>query len=177
MSQRVCVGVVIGAHGIRGAVRIKSFTEDPAAIAAYGPVEDEAGQRRFRLTLLGTIKGGVTARLDGVADRNTAEALKGVRLMVPRSALPEPEDEDAFYVRDLVGLTAEKPDGSLLGRVTAVFDFGAGDIVEIAGTDGSILVPFTRAAVPLVDIGAGRLVVDPPDETRAEVDEGEGDGR
>lgn len=160
--DRVCVGVVVGAHGIRGGLRVKPFTEDPAAIAAYGPVEDETGERRFRLKVQGHAKGVVTVTAQGVADRNAAEALKGTRLYVARHRLPAPE-EDEFYYSDLIGLAAEAEDGTPLGTVKGVFDFGAGDVFELALPDGrSEMLPFTQAVVPVVDVKAGRLVVVPP---------------
>jgi 16S rRNA processing protein RimM len=166
MPDRVCVGVIVGAHGVRGAVRIKSFTENPADLMAYGPVEDEAGRLRFRLSLIGETKAVLTARLDGVDDRTAAEALKGVKLFVARSALP-PADEGEFYYSDLVGLRAEAVDGTGLGQVIGVFDFGGGDIIEVSGPAGTAMYPFTRAVVPVVDIAGGRLVIDPPFETEA----------
>ena len=179
MTGRLCVGVIVGAHGIKGAVRIKTFTAVAADVAAYGPVEDEAG-RRFRLQLLGAAhKGGaVTAKVDGVGSRDEAEALKGTRLYVARTALPEPA-EDEFYYSDLVGLSAEAPDGRRLGTVKGVFDFGGGDVIEITGPDGAWMVPFTRQVVPVVDLDAGRVVVDPPAEVSAGepgADGGEVDG-
>ncbi|HET8726546.1 MAG TPA: ribosome maturation factor RimM [Alphaproteobacteria bacterium] len=161
-AARVCVGAITGAHGVRGLVKVKPFTQDPAAIGAYGAVTDEAGGRRFGLELLSLAKGQWLARIEGVADRNAAEALRGTRLYVAREALPEPE-EDEFYYADLIGLRVELPDGAPFGRVRAVHDFGAGDVVEIAGADGgAIHVPFTRAAVPVIDVPGGRIVVDPP---------------
>jgi 16S rRNA processing protein RimM len=161
-TARVCVGVIAGVHGVRGLIKVKPFTEDPAAVVAYGPVTDEAGRRRFALELMSFAKGQWLARIDGVADRNAAEALRGARLYVERAALPAPE-EDEFYHADLIGLRAELPDGTLFGRVKTVFDFGAGDVVEIGRPDGSgVMVPFTRAAVPVVDLPGGRIVVDPP---------------
>jgi 16S rRNA processing protein RimM len=164
---RVLLGIVTGAQGVRGAVRIKSFTADPADVAAYGPLEDERGARRFRLQVVGQSKGVVIARIDGVEDRDAAEALRGVRLHVGRDALPEPEEEE-YYHADLIGLDAVLPDGTVFGRVLAVHDFGAGDSLEVerpagAGGGGTVLVPFTRAAVPAVDLKARRLVVDPPE--------------
>ncbi|HIJ61567.1 MAG TPA: 16S rRNA processing protein RimM [Rhodospirillaceae bacterium] len=175
MRGRLCVGVVIGAHGIKGAVRIKSFTDQAADVAAYGPVEDEAGQRRFLLHPQGAVaKGGtVTARIDGVDSRDQAEALKGTRLFVRREALPATA-EDEFYYSDLVGLTAVAVDGQELGTVKGVFDFGGGDVIEISGPQGPTMFPFTRAVVPVVDLPAGRLVVDPPAEVIA--DDGAADG-
>jgi 16S rRNA processing protein RimM len=161
-KQRVCIGVITGVHGVRGAVRIKSFTEDPASVAAYGPVEDEAGTRRFGLRVIGASKGVVLGRIEGIDDRNAAEALKGLRFYVDRAALPPPEAEE-FYHADLLGLGVELPDGTPFGRVKAVHSFGAGDTLEVERAAGdTILVPFTKAAVPVVDLAGGRLVLDPP---------------
>ena len=161
-SDRVCVGMITAAHGVRGLVRLKPFTEDPAAVTGYGPVTDARGVRIFRLDLLSAHKGQWIARVEGVTDRDQAEALRGTRLYVDRAALPPPE-EDEFYYLDLIGLTAVSVDGATLGRVRGVFDFGAGDVVEIAlGDGGALVVPFTRQAVPSVDIEGGRIIVDPP---------------
>ncbi len=162
MAERVLVGMIAGAHGVRGEVRIRSFTDDPAAVAAYGPLSDESGQRRFALTVTGRSKGGVIARLQGVADRTAAEALKGLRLYVPRSALPAPA-ADEYYRVDLIGLRAELADGTSFGRITDVQNYGAGDLLEIERPDGATeLLPFADRTVPLVDVAAGRVVVDPP---------------
>src|SRR5690349_5250459 len=164
-DRRILVGAIAGAHGVRGAVRIRSFTADPRAVGAYGALFDEAGTRRFQLTVTGNAKGGVVAQIAGVADRDQAEALKGTRLYIAREALPPPDGPEEFYIADLVGLDADRPDGSRLGRVTAVDNYGAGDVVEIAlAAGGSLAVPFTRQTVPVVDIEGGRLVVDPPAE-------------
>ena len=161
-KSRVCVGIITGAHGVRGAVRIKSFTAEPKDVARYGPVEDESGERQLRLRLVGAAKGVVIAKLADVADRDQAEALRGLRLYLPRSALPPAGDEE-YYHADLIGLAAALADGTPLGRVRAVHDFGAGDTLEIDRAAGPpLMVPFTRAVVPVVDIEAGRLVVDPP---------------
>lgn len=161
-DRRVCVGVITGPHGVRGALRVKSFTAIPEDIARYGPLADESGSRSFALTLVGAAKGVLIARIKGIEDRDRAEALRGLRLHLPRAALPPPAAEE-YYHADLVGLAAELPDGRTLGVVRAVHDFGAGDVIEIARPAGPpALVPFTRAAVPLVDLRAGRLVVDPP---------------
>ena len=166
-SARLCLGVVTGAQGVHGQVRIKSFTAEPHAIAAYGPLEDERGTRRFELELVGEAKGVLIARIKGLADRNAAEGLKGLRLYVPRAALPEP-DPDEFYYADLVGLTATLQDGGAFGTVTAVHDFGAGASLEIALPGGkTTLIPFNGAAVPVVDVAGGRIVVDPPQEDEA----------
>lgn len=165
-DDRVCLGVIVGAHGVRGQVRIKSFTEDPADVAAYGPVSDAEGRRSFDLRVTGEAKGVVLAALSGVGDRNAAEALKGLQLFVPRAALPALEDEEVFYHADLIGLRAEDGAGRLIGRVKAVHDFGAGDLLELALEDErEHLVPFTRMVVPVVDLASGRVVVELPVET------------
>jgi 16S rRNA processing protein RimM len=159
---RICVGVVAAPHGVAGLVRVKSFTATPDAIAAYGPLEDAEG-RTVRLELVGTAKGVVIARIAGIADRDTAEGLRGALLYLARTALPPP-DEEEYYHADLIGLAVELGDGTAFGRVAAIHAYGAGDSIEIA-RDGAapVIVPFTRAAVPVVDIAAGRLVIDPPD--------------
>jgi 16S rRNA processing protein RimM len=147
---------------VQGAVRIKSFTEAPEDVARYGPLADETGVRRFELRLVGAGKGVVIARLSGVVDRNQAEALRGLRLYLPRSALPPPDAEE-YYHADLIGLEAVLGDGTPVGRVRAIHDFGAGDTLELARPDAPpIMVPFTRAIVPNVELAAGRLVLDPP---------------
>ena len=163
---RVCVGLITGPHGVRGLVRVKSFTAEPAAMVEYGTLGNEAGTRRFDLALQSTAKGQFIARIDGVADREAAEALRGVRLYVDRDLLPEPEEPEDFYYTDLIGLSVETVDGQPFGRVRSVDDFGAGDIVDIDRVGGgTACLPFTRLIFPTVDIAGGRLVVDPPDET------------
>src|SRR4029453_1514984 len=162
MDERILVGAIAGAHGVRGQVRIKSFTDDPAAVAAYGPVSDESGQKRFDLVVVGRAKGGVIARIEGVADRTAAEALRGLRLYIERTGLPPP-NPDEYYRVDLIGLAAELADGTFYGRIKSVDDYGAGDILEIERADGATeLLPFTDRVVPQVDIAARRVVVDPP---------------
>lgn len=164
-EPRVCLGVVGSPHGVRGAVRIKSFTADPVAIADYGALEDKSGTRHFTLKVVGSAKGDgmVIAKLSGIGDRDRAEALRGLRLYAPRAVLPATSDEDEFYHADLVGLAALLEDGTRLGTVIAVHDFGAGDMLEIERDSGQpVLVPFTRAAVPVVDLAGRRVVLDPP---------------
>lgn len=174
-GRRICVGAVAGAHGVRGAVRIKPFTETPRGVAAYGPVTDESGQQRFDVAVVGESKGTLLATLSGVTDRTAAEALKGLRLYVDRAALPA-TDEDEFYYEDLVGLSAVTVDGEDFGTVIAVFEFGAGDVIEVQGADRqSVLLPFTRAVVPTVDIAGRRIVVDPPIVMADEEDAENGD--
>jgi 16S rRNA processing protein RimM len=175
----VLVGVVVGVHGVRGNVRIKSYTEDPADVGRYGPLRDGEG-RPVRLRVMGEAKGTVVAAFQGVGDRDAAEALRGTRLFVPRSALPPPEEEE-FYHADLIGMTAETADGRALGRVREVANYGAGDVLELQPAEGAaVLVPFTRRAVPVVDLAGRRIVVDPPagllDPVRPEEQDG-GDGR
>lgn len=163
VAGRVCVGIFTGARGLKGDLRVKSFTANPEDVGAYGPVEDEKGERRFVLRVTGRAGDQVVVRVDGVADRTAAERLKGVQLYVARTVLPEP-DEDEFYHADLIGLRAERAGAegadALLGRVKAVYDFGGGDMLEIERADGgTVMVPFTRAVVPTVDLAGGRLVV------------------
>ena len=143
-------------------MRIKPFTDIPEDVAAYGPVSDEADSRRFEIGIEAVRGGMVIAALDGVADRNAAEALKGLRLYVSKDALPEP-DEDEFYHADLLGLEVVQH-GEVIGTVRSIIPVGAGDVLEIDRGPGqeTMLVPFTKAAVPEIDIGAGRLTVDPP---------------
>lgn len=161
-GRLVCLGVIAGARGLDGAVRIRSYTAEPLDIGAYGPLTDETGTRTYVVRPERLARGVVLARIDGVGDRAAAEALRGTRLYVPRERLPETA-RDEYYHEDLIGLAVALADGSVLGRVEAVQDFGAGDILEVRlGTGGSVLVPFTRAVVPEVDLAAGRLVVDPP---------------
>jgi 16S rRNA processing protein RimM len=156
------VGIVTGPQGVHGAVRIKSFTEVPEDIARYGPLVDEVGRRRFDLRLLGAAKGVLIVRLSGVEDRDQAAALRGLHLYLPRSALPQTE-ADEYYHADLIGLEAVLGDGTPVGRVRAVHDFGAGDTLELERPGAPpVMVPFTRAAVPIVEPGQGLLVLDPP---------------
>jgi 16S rRNA processing protein RimM len=164
-AARVLVGRISAAQGLRGEVRIASFTEIPEHIAAYGPLTDRTG-RGVTIEALRVIKGSVlAARLAGVADRSAAEALKGVELYVEKSRLPA-ADDDEWYYDDLVGLRADGADGSALGKVVAVQNYGAGDLLEIRLADGgrTVLVPFTQAAVPEIDAKAGRIVVILPEE-------------
>ena len=161
-TKRVCLGVVTGAHGVQGAVRIKSFTEAPEDIARYGSLTDDTGARSFDLHLVGAAKGVVIARFAGIDDRNQAEALRGLRLYLPRAALPATTAEE-YYHADLIGLEAVLGDGTPVGRVRAIHDFGAGDTLELARPGAPpLMVPFTRAVVPVVEPAAGRLVLDPP---------------
>ncbi|MEM9138753.1 MAG: ribosome maturation factor RimM [Pseudomonadota bacterium] len=155
----VCVGAIAGAFGVKGEARIKSFCADPEAIADYAPLTTEDG-RSFDLAITRAIKGGYAGRLSGVATREEAEALKGTRLYAPRARLPElPSDE--FYHADLIGLSVIDTGGEILGRVRAIHNFGAGDVLEVQLIDRKeLMLPFTQAVVPTVDLGAGRIVAD-----------------
>lgn len=156
-DPRVCVGAIAGAFGVRGEARIKSFCAEPSDIAGYSPLTAEDG-RSFSVRITREVKGGFAARLSGVDTREQAEALRGTRLYAPRDRLPPLEDEE-YYHADLIGLEVVDTGGAALGRVRAVHDFGAGDVLEITGAAG-LMVPFTRAAVPTVDLRTGRLVAD-----------------
>ena len=157
---RILLGRIAGAHGIRGEVLIKAFTEAPENVGAYGPLSDESGTRTFKLKSARATPKGVVARLQGVDDRNGAEALKGIALYIERERLPAAA-EGEFYHADLIGLAAVDGDGKPVGEIVAVQNYGAGDLLEIrlAGSSKTELVPFTDAAVPEVDIAARRVVV------------------
>ena len=167
MTDRICVAQIGAAHGLRGEVRLRSFTQDPAAVTSYGPLESEDGSRRFEIEALRPAKDHFVARLVGIGDRDAAERLTNLKLYVPRDRLPPTEDDDTFYQSDLIGLAAVTPDGTALGTVQAIYNFGAGDIIEIAPAGGGapLMVPFTDAAVPAVDLVARRIVVAPPSFT------------
>lgn len=158
-AGRILVGEIGRPHGVRGLVKLRSFTADPAAIASYGPLTDATGERRFALTLLADGLAGV----EGVEDREAAARLTGTALYVERASLPPPE-EDEFYLADLVGLRAETAAGEPLGRVRSVEDNGAGAFLALDGPPERF-VPFTRACVPVVDTAGGRVVVELPEET------------
>jgi 16S rRNA processing protein RimM len=157
-EDRVLLGVVAAPHGVRGLVRIKSFTENPMKVAAYGPLSDETGKKEYRVEVLSAARGAVLARIDGVADRTAAEGLRGLRLYVPRSALPEAGAKE-WYEADLIGLSAIGRDGRDWGKVVAFHDFGAGSVMEVSG---GAMLPFTDEAVPEIDVEGGKVVIDPP---------------
>ena len=163
-SDQVCVGVIAGAYGVRGEVRLKSFCAQPEDIEDYAPLSTGDGARSFPVVLTGRTKNALTARLGGVDNKEEADALRGTRLYVPRERLPAlPDDE--FYHADLIGLEVVDSGGAVLGRVRSVQNHGAGDLLEIAGPGlkATVLLPFTREAVPTVDLAAGRIIADPPD--------------
>jgi 16S rRNA processing protein RimM len=163
-GARVCLGQIGAAHGVRGEVRLRSFTSDPAAIADYGPLETEDG-RVLEIEALRPAKDHFVARLSGVRDRDAASALTNLMLYVPRERLPQTQDPDEFYHADLIGLAAVDQTGITLGTIVAIHNFGAGDLIEIKPHTGgnTELVPFDATHVPEVDIASGRIVIHPPD--------------
>ncbi len=168
-STRVLVGRIGAAHGIKGEVRLVSFMAEPKAIGTYGPLNDESGTRRFEIAALRPVKDNIfIARFSGIATRDAAETLNNLDLYLPRAALPAAAD-DEFYHADLIGLTALDSAGAEIGRVTDVLNFGGGDILEIAPVGGgeTLLLPFTRACVPSIDLTQKRLVIVPPIEVEA----------
>jgi 16S rRNA processing protein RimM len=164
MTEMVCVGAIAGAYGVRGEVRLKSFTAEAEAIADYAPLTTEDGTQSFTLTITRAIKNGLAARLSGVSTKEEADALKGTQLFVPRDRLPD-LDDDEFYYTDLVGLEVRDTGGTVLGHVKSVQNHGATDLLEIhgPGLKATVLLPFTREAVPTVDVSGGRIIADPPE--------------
>jgi 16S rRNA processing protein RimM len=164
-ARLIRVGRVAGAFGVKGEIRIATYTETPLALRSYGALLDQRGAVCLELTSARESKGGLIARAKGIETKEQADALRGLILHVPREALPEP-DADEFYLADLIGLAAVAPDGTPLGKIRSVQDFGAGDLLEIEPPAGQTwYAPFTRAVVPEVDIVGGRVVVDRPAET------------
>jgi len=163
-ADLVCIAAIKGAHGVKGEARVKSFTAKPEDCCAYGPWRDEAGQ--VLLTPLRCRKAGddLVVAFRETLQREAVAAMRGTKVFVRRADLPETEDEDEFYLTDLIGLTAEDEDGTKIGRVVAVQNFGAGDLLEIENTDGRFFLAFTRDTVPVVDITGGRIVVRLPEE-------------
>jgi len=161
--ERICVARIGAAHGIKGEVKLWSFTADPAAVADYGPLESLDGTLRFEIEALRPAKDHLVVRLSGVRDRDAAGRLTNVDLYVPRDRLPAPADEE-FYHADLIGLRAEDRDGTALATIVGIHDFGAGDLLELRppGAANTVLMPFNDTTVPVVDIAGGRIVIDPP---------------
>lgn len=178
-DKLLLLGAIIGAHGIKGEVKVKSFAAQPSDIAAYGPLSDAGEKRRFDLSVVGTAdatRGILIARIAGVADRNAAEALKGTELYVARAKLPHLSDTDEFYFADLIGLLAVDAAGKPYGRIVSVDNYGAGDLLLVAPEDASagdsFVVPFTKAFVPVVDLKAGKVTLNLPEDF-FEIPEGE----
>jgi 16S rRNA processing protein RimM len=164
MPPQICVARIGAAHGVRGEVKLWTFTEDPLAVKRYGPLASKDGARHFEVTHAREAKGHLIATLKGVASRDEAERLNGVELYIARERLPATA-ADEYYHADLIGLAAVNGAGDPLGRVVAIHNFGAGDIIEIAPPHGStLLLPFTNAVVPTVDLAGGRVVIELPQE-------------
>ena len=162
--SQICVARIGAAHGVRGAVKLWTFTEDPFAVKYYGPLSTKDGTRQFEVTHAREAKGHLVATLKGIADRDAAERLNGIELYVSREKLPATSD-DEYYHADLIGLAAVTAANEPLGQVIAIHNFGAGDIIEIAPPQGaSMLLPFTNAVVPTVDLSGGRVVIELPEE-------------
>jgi 16S rRNA processing protein RimM len=164
VAAPICVARIGAAHGVRGAVKLWTFTEDPFAVRAYGPLTTRDGARQFEVTSAREAKGHLVATLKGIATREDAERLNGVELYVAREKLPD-TDADEYYHADLIGLAAVNAANEPLGKVIAIHNFGAGDIIEIAPAQGAtMLLPFTNAVVPSVDVAGGRVVIELPPE-------------
>jgi 16S rRNA processing protein RimM len=171
---QICVARIGAAHGVRGEVKLWTFTDDPFAVKRYGPLRTQDGARQFEVTQAREAKGHLVATLKGVVTREDAERLNGVELYVARENLPA-TDEDEYYHADLIGLAAVTPANEPLGHVVAIHDFGAGDIIEIAPPHGAtLLLPFTNAVVPSVDLAGGRVVIELPEEIESDSPDGAG---
>jgi 16S rRNA processing protein RimM len=165
----VIVARIGAAHGVRGEVRLWPFTQDPLAVASYGPLQSEDGTRTVEIESVREGKDHLIARLKGVTDRSAAEALRNVDLYVPRERLPQIDEEDTYYHSDLIGLDAVREDGTQIGTVHAIHNFGAGDVIEIVplGSGETLMLPFTQSTVPRVDLAARQIVIVPPAEVEA----------
>src|SRR5258705_7714045 len=164
MAAHICIARIGAAHGVRGAVKLWTFTEDPLAVQAYGPLVTKDGARSFEVATAREVKGHLVATLKGIATREDAERLTGIELYIAREKLPA-TDENEYYHADLIGLAAVDAAHEPIGRVLAIHNFGAGDIIEIAPTQGAtLLLPFTNAVVPTVDLANGRVVIELPAE-------------
>jgi 16S rRNA processing protein RimM len=172
-EQRVCVARVGAPHGIRGDVKLWSFTADPLAVADYGALASKDGSRTLEIETLRPAKDFLVARFKGIADRDAAERLRNLDLYVPRDRLPPIEEDDEFYFADLVGLVAHDPAGTRIGQIAAVHNFGAGDLLELKLDDArdTVFVPFTDATVPHIDIAGGKVTIDRPQEIGTQEDE------
>ncbi|MGA7389523.1 MAG: ribosome maturation factor RimM [Pseudolabrys sp.] len=169
MADRICVARIGAAHGVRGEVKLWSFTQDPVAVASYGPLETQDGTRRFEIKALRPAKDHFVARIAGVDDRDAAEKLRNLELYIPRARLPEIDEADTFYHADLIGLDVVTSDGAQIGTVYALHNFGAGDIIEIIpiGSGDALMLPFNETTVPKIDIAGKQIVVVLPAEIEA----------
>jgi 16S rRNA processing protein RimM len=174
MAAKICIARIGAAHGVRGAVKLWTFTEDPLAVMQYGALATKDGARSFEVANAREAKGHLVATLKGIATREDAERLTGIELYVAREKLPATDDGE-YYHADLIGLTAVNAANEPLGRVIAIHNFGAGDIIEIAPPHGAtMLLPFTNAVVPSVDLAAGRVVIELPAEIEGDTPEDSG---
>ncbi|MDI3469677.1 MAG: 16S rRNA processing protein RimM [Pseudolabrys sp.] len=168
MKKKVIVARIGAAHGVRGEVRLWPFTQEPLAVAGYGALESEDGKRTFEIESVRLGSDHLIARFKGVNDRTAAETLRNIDLYIPRDRLPEIDEDDTYYHSDLVGLDALREDGTPIGAVHAIHNFGAGDVIEIMLPGGNtLMLPFTETTVPKVDLEARRIVVVPPAEVEA----------
>jgi 16S rRNA processing protein RimM len=164
MAARICIARIGAAHGVRGAVKLWTFTQDPLAVLQYGALATKDGARAFEVATARAAKGHLVATLKGIATREDAERLNGLELYIAREKLPA-TDEDEYYHADLIGLAAVNAANAPLGRIIAIHNFGAGDIIEIAPPQGAtMLLPFTNTVVPSVDLAGGRVVIELPEE-------------
>jgi 16S rRNA processing protein RimM len=170
-NERVCLGIVTGPQGLHGAVRVRSYTAWSEDIASYGLLSDVTGEREFAIRILRSTKKGLVAELSGVEDRAAAEEMRGLELYVSRDALPK-TDEEEFYYSDLIGLDVEDEDGKVIGQVKMMDNYGAGEVMEVALSSGeALLLSFTREAVPVVDVAAGKIQIVRPTEVNPGKDE------
>jgi 16S rRNA processing protein RimM len=170
-GAQICVARIGAPHGVRGAVKLWTFTEDPLAVMHYGPLATKDGARKFEVANAREANGHLVATLKGVASREDAERLNGIELYIPRDKLPA-TDDDEYYHADLIGLAAVNTALEPIGKVIAIHNFGAGDIIEIAPPQGAtLLLPFTNAVVPTVDLAAGRVVIQIPGEIEGDTPE------
>ena len=166
--RKVCLGTIVGSQGLKGAVRIRSYTANPEDIGSYGLLSDKTGKSEFRIRVLKSTKKGIIAELSGIRDRSASDEIKGLELFVERIVLPELEDGE-FYFSDLIGLDVEKEDGQSIGRIKSMNNFGAGDVVEVVLFGGETLIlPFTHETVPVIDVEGARVVVNVPTEAGAD---------
>ena len=159
-EDKVCLGAIVGVHGIRGEVKVKSFSSDEKNLTRYGLLSNDKGDKRFELKIVGHSKELLRCKIKGVDDRTTAETLIGTGLYIDRALLPELKDEE-FYHSDLIGLEVKNSSSEVLGQVNALYNFGAGDILEIKMNNGSLeMVPFTKSFVPVINIKDGYIIVE-----------------
>jgi len=169
VAGRICVARIGAAHGVRGEVKLWSFTQDPVAVASYGPLETQDGTRRFEIKALRQAKDHFVARIAGVDDRDAAEKLRNLELYIPRARLPEIDEADTFYHADLIGLDVVTSDGVQIGTVHALHNFGAGDIIEVISVGGgdALMLPFNETTVPKINIAGKQIMVVLPAEIEA----------